>query len=142
MPSALIDTTALASDLRVVIGQLVRRLRAEHRLSLSHASVLGRLDRDGTSSIGDLARLERVRQQSMGQTIHDLEAEGLLARRPDHADRRRMLVELTDAGRSAILEDRRRREGWLARAIDEDLSAEEQRLLSDAAALLARLAEQ
>jgi hypothetical protein len=37
--------------------------------------------------------------------------------------------------------DRRHREGWLARAIDAELSAEEQTLLGEAAALLRRLAD-
>jgi len=135
------DTTGLSSELRIVLGQLVRRLRAQHRFSLSQAAVLGRLDREGTTSIGDLAAAELVRPQSMGQTINDLESDGLIAREPDREDRRRTLVKLTDEGRRALAEDRRRREGWLAQAIAEDLTSAEQRLLADATALLRRLAE-
>ena len=78
-----VDTTRLASDLRIVLGQLMRRLRVEHRFSLSQGAVLGRVDREGSRSIGDLAIAERVRPQSMTQTISDLEADGLIARRPD-----------------------------------------------------------
>jgi DNA-binding MarR family transcriptional regulator len=136
-----LDSTLLASELRLVLGQLMRRLRAEHRFSLSQGAVLGRLDREGTKSIGDLALAERVRPQSMTQTIGDLEADGLIARRPDPADRRRILVELTELGLGTLEEDRRQREGWLAQAIAEDLSAEEQRVLMQALALLRRLAE-
>ncbi|MGD0455725.1 MAG: MarR family transcriptional regulator [Solirubrobacteraceae bacterium] len=136
-----VDTTRLASELRMVLGHLMRRLRAEHRFSLSQGAVLGRLDREGTKSIGDLALAERVRPQSMTQTIGDLEGDGLIARRADPADGRRILVELTDQGRQTLEADRRQREGWLARAIAEDLSAEEQRVLMRAVALLRRLAE-
>jgi DNA-binding MarR family transcriptional regulator len=136
-----VDTTRLASELRMVLGHLMRRLRAEHRFSLSQGAVLGRLDREGTKSIGDLALAERVRPQSMTQTIGDLEGDGLIARRADPADGRRILVELTDQGRQTLQADRRQREGWLARAIAEDLSAEEQRVLMRAVALLRRLAE-
>jgi DNA-binding MarR family transcriptional regulator len=136
-----LDSTLLASELRLVLGQLMRRLRAEHRFSLSQGAVLGRLDREGTKSIGDLALAERVRPQSMTQTISDLEADGLIARRPDPEDGRRTLVELTDLGLATLEEDRRQREGWLARAIAEDLSAQEQRVLMTALALLRRLAE-
>jgi DNA-binding MarR family transcriptional regulator len=136
-----VDTTRTASELRIVLGQLMRRLRAEHRFSLSQGAVLGRLDREGTKSIGDLALAERVRPQSMTQTISDLESDGLIARRADPADGRRILVELTDQGRETLAADRRQREGWLARAIAEDLSAPEQRVLSQALALLRRLAE-
>jgi DNA-binding MarR family transcriptional regulator len=136
-----LDSTLLASELRLVLGQLMRRLRAEHRFSLSQGAVLGRLDREGTRSIGDLALAERVRPQSMTQTISDLEADGLIARRADPADGRRTLVELTELGLRTLEEDRRQREGWLARAIADDLSADEQRLLTRTLALLRRLAE-
>lgn len=134
-----VDTTRLASELRMVLGHLMRRLRAEHRFSLSQGAVLGRLDREGTKSIGDLAVAERVRPQSMTQTIGDLEAEGLIERHADPSDGRRILVELTEQGRRTLEADRRQREGWLARAIAEDLSQEEQRLLIEALGLLRRL---
>jgi DNA-binding MarR family transcriptional regulator len=135
-----IDTALLASDLRVVLGQLIRRLRAEHRFPISQGTVLGRLDREGASSVSDLAVAERVRPQSMAQTVADLEADGLVSRRPDPDDKRRALVELTEHGRSALYDDRRQREGWLAQTID-DFSAEEQAVLREAAGLLRRLAE-
>ena len=139
---SVVDSTLLASELRLVLGHLIRRLRAEHRrLSLSQTSVLGRLDREGTRSIGDLAAAERVRPQSMAQTVSDLEADRLIARRPDPADGRRTLVQLTDEGLQTLEADRRAREGWLARAIAEDLSPAEQQLLARATGLLARLSE-
>ena len=136
-----LDTARVASDLRVVLGQLMRRLRVEHRFSLSHGAVLGRLDRDGPQSVSELAAAERIRPQSMAQTVSELEADGLLARHPDAADRRRAVVELTEAGRVVLAADRRQREGWLARAIADDFSAEEQRVLSEAIGLLRRLAD-
>jgi DNA-binding MarR family transcriptional regulator len=136
-----LDSTRLASELRLVLGHLVRRLRVEHRFSLSQGAVLGRLDREGTRSIGDLASAERVRPQSMAQTVSDLEAEGLIARSPDPADGRRTLVALTAQGRETLEADRRQREGWLARAIAEDLSPAEQQLLARATSLLQRLSE-
>jgi DNA-binding MarR family transcriptional regulator len=135
------DLGTLAGELRVVLGQLVRRLRAEHRFPLAQSSVLGRLDREGTSSIGRLADAERVRPQSMAQTVADLEAAGLISRRPDPADGRRTLVELTGRGRETLEADRRDRVGWLAAAIDSDLSAAERRQLARSVELLRRLAE-
>ena len=135
------DTARVASDLRVVLGQLVRRLRAEHRFSLSQGSVPGRLDREGPQSVSDLAAAERVRPQSMAQTVSDLEGDGLVERRPDPTDKRSKLVSLTREGNEALQADRRHREGWLAAAIDEDLSADEQAVLGDAVELLRRLTE-
>ncbi|HEV3048596.1 MAG TPA: MarR family transcriptional regulator [Solirubrobacteraceae bacterium] len=136
-----VESTRLASELRLVLGHLVRRLRAEHGFSLSQSAVLGRLDREGTRSIGDLASAERVRPQSMAQTVADLEADGLIARSPDPADGRRTLVALTEQGLATLEADRRQREGWLARAIAEDLSPAEQELLARATDLLRRLSE-
>ena len=135
------NTALLASDLRVVLGRLVRRLRAEHRFPLSHGTVLGRLEREGAQSTSDLALAERVRPQSMAQTLADLEADGLIERRPDPSDRRRMLIELTDQGREALERDRRNREGWLAQAIADTLSPEERTILARAVKLMERLAQ-
>lgn len=139
--SAKTDPALVASDLRVVLGQLMRRLRAEHHFPLSQGAVLGRLDREGAQSVSDLAHAERVRPQSMAQTVSELEADGMVARHPDPDDRRRSLVELTEPGRLTLARDRGRREGWLAQAIATGLSPSEQALLRDAVDLLRRLAE-
>lgn len=135
------STAAVAAELRVVLGQLFRRLRAEHTFSLSQATVLGRLDREGPRSVSDLAAAERVRPQSMAQTVGDLENEGLVVRTPDPTDGRRALVGLTDAGRSTIEAERQRRDGWLAQGMAEALSAEEQETLAAALPLLRRLVD-
>ncbi len=136
-----IDITPLASELRVVLGRLLRRLRAEHRVPLTQAAVLGRLDRDGTQSIGDLAGAEQVRPQSMSQTLAELEADGLVRRLPDERDGRRTLVELTDDGRDTLIQDRALREGWLTSAIAEGFSESELKVLEQAVGLLRRLSE-
>jgi DNA-binding MarR family transcriptional regulator len=129
-----------ASELRIVLGQLVRRLRAENRMPIGQAIVLARLDRDGPATASALAAAERVRPQSAAQTIAELEAGGLVTRTPDESDRRQILVELTEEGRAMLAEDRRRRDGWLAQAIENELSADEKRLLAQAVALLGRIA--
>jgi DNA-binding MarR family transcriptional regulator len=136
-----VKPAALASDLRLVLGQLMRRLRAEHTFSLSQGAVLGRLDREGPQGTVELAAAERVRPQSMGQTLAELEAQGSVARRPHESDRRRTVIELTDEGRRVLAEDRKRRVGWLAEAIERDFSPEEQEVLARALRLLSRLAE-
>jgi DNA-binding MarR family transcriptional regulator len=135
------DVPLVASELRVVLGQLVRRLRAEHRFSLAQGAVLGRLDRDGASSTSDLAAAERMRPQSMAQIVSELEADGLLSRRPDPGDGRRALIELTDRGLRTLESERRQREGWLIGAMAEGFSEEEQQALARAVPLLRRLAD-
>jgi DNA-binding MarR family transcriptional regulator len=77
----------------------------------------------------------------MAQTLADLEADGLVSRRPDPADRRQALVELTGRGRERLAEERRRRDGWLAQAIANELTPDEQRVLIEAVPLLRGLTE-
>jgi DNA-binding MarR family transcriptional regulator len=134
------EIAPLASELRVVLGQLIRRLRVEHRFPISHGSVLGRLDREGPRSVSDLATAERVRPQSMAQTVSDLEGDGLVERNPDPSDGRRALVSLTPGGKETLEADRRNREGWLVKAIEE-LPAEDQETVGKAIVLLRHLAE-
>jgi DNA-binding MarR family transcriptional regulator len=135
------DPALLASELRVVLGQLVRRLRAQYRFPLAQATVLGRLDRSGAMGVSDLAAAERVRPQSMAQTVAELESAGMVTRRPDPADGRRALVELTPHGIATLQADRRDREGWLAQAIAADLDAAERASLRRGVELLRRLAD-
>ncbi len=136
------DSDMLASELRVVIGRLIRRLRAERRgLGLSQVTVLGRLDRGGPTSISALAAGESVRPQSMADTVASLVDAGLVGRSPDPGDGRRVLITLTPEGSEALAADRRQREGWLAAAIDRDFTAQERRVLEQAARLLDRLAD-
>ncbi|HVW18196.1 MAG TPA: MarR family transcriptional regulator [Solirubrobacteraceae bacterium] len=139
MPPTPSSCAHLASDLRVLIGRLVRRLRAENRLPLTQGAVLGRLERCGDRSIGELAACESVRPQSMAQTVADLEEAGLVRRAADPADGRRVLIDLTDAGREAVAADRAQREGWLAQALETSFDADEREAIRRAVELLSRL---
>jgi DNA-binding MarR family transcriptional regulator len=129
-----------ASELRIVLGQLVRRLRAEHSFSISQGTVLARLEREGPQTTSALAAAERVRPQSMAHTVAELESSGLVARSPHPLDKRQVLVEITERGAQTLADDRKRREGWLALAIA-DLTPEEQETLIRAVPLLRRLAD-
>jgi DNA-binding MarR family transcriptional regulator len=66
---------------------------------------------------------------------------GLVSRRPDPHDGRVERLEPTDDGRAVLADDRLRREGRPAGAIEAELSAEEQEPLARAVPLLARLAD-
>jgi DNA-binding MarR family transcriptional regulator len=141
MPRTQVSTPELADELRDNIGRLVRRMRAEPGPPVAQMTVLGRLDRHGPASISELAIAERMRPQSMAQTVRDLEAAGLVSRRPDPDDGRRMFVELTAEGLDTLRATRARRKTWLAEALERELDARERELLHEALALLGRLAE-
>lgn len=77
---------------------LIPRVRASgFDISIPHAAVFGMIDRDGTR-IGVLADRAGVTRQAMSQLVDDLEGRGFVARRPDPADRRAKLVQLTEHG--------------------------------------------
>jgi DNA-binding MarR family transcriptional regulator len=133
-------TPELADELRATLGRLVRRLRAEPGPPVAQMTVLGRIDRHGPASISELADAERMRPQSMAQTVRDLETAGLVSRRPDPDDRRRMFVELTPEGLRVLRETRARRSNWLAETLEQELDPRERELLRDALALLDRIA--
>jgi DNA-binding MarR family transcriptional regulator len=139
VPRASSEIAGAASELRLVLGQLVRRLRAEYSFPVAHASVLSRLDHEGAQTTSALAAAERVRPQSMAEALTELEASKLVSRRPDPADKRQVLIELTDQGRERLRDERGRREGWLAEAIASELTPQEQRTLLAAVPLLRRL---
>jgi DNA-binding MarR family transcriptional regulator len=135
---------AMASELRVVLGKLKRRLR-EHAnqgdLSLSQMAVLGYLDREGPSTVTTLARAEGVRPQSMGATVASLEEAGLVSGTPHPADGRQVMLALTAAAREWIKASRSAREDWLSQAIRSHLSPAEQEELAKAAVLLRRIVD-
>ncbi|OXH84700.1 MarR family transcriptional regulator, partial [Burkholderia multivorans] len=73
------DPAALAGELRISVGKLMRRMREQthaNDLTSSQKSVLLRLDRDGPATVSALARAESVRPQSMRVTVAALEAIG------------------------------------------------------------------
>jgi DNA-binding MarR family transcriptional regulator len=134
----------LAGELRLLLGQLVRRLRESTRpkgLTPSQASALARLEREGPVTVTALARAEGVRSQSMGATVAALEAAGLVSRAPDPADGRQTILAPTASGRELIRDGRAARQDWLFRAIRATLTTREQKELASAIGLLKRLVD-
>ncbi len=135
--------SALAAELRALLGKLKRRLREQADsvdLTPSQVSALLRLEREGPSTVSTLARGEGVRPQSMGATVATLEAAGLVSGEPDPNDGRQTILSLTEACRKWISEGRAARHDWLTRNIEAKLTREEQDVLATGVELLARLA--
>jgi DNA-binding MarR family transcriptional regulator len=141
MPTQEPATALLAHELRETLGRVVRRMRSEPGPSVGRLAVLGRLDRDGPASITSLATSERMRPQSMAQTVHELEIAGFVSRCPDPTDGRRVFIELTAPGLELLHTTRARRETWLTETLERELDADERALLCEALALLARVAD-
>ncbi|HEY4278130.1 MAG TPA: MarR family transcriptional regulator [Conexibacter sp.] len=136
-----IDPATTARELRLAVGQLVRRARAENELPTRLMAVLATLDRDGAATTSDLAAGQRMRPQSMAATIAELAERGYVTRQPHASDGRKHLVALSPVGRVALEEERARRDGWLTEAITRQLSARERTALARSVELLRRLAD-
>src|SRR4029079_1919132 len=108
-----VESAPIAHEFRETLGRVIRRVRAEGgQPPVGQMAVLGRLDREGPASTSALAAAERMRPQSMAQTVRDLESAGLVSRRPDPDDGRRALVELTPAGLERLPAARGRHANW------------------------------
>jgi DNA-binding MarR family transcriptional regulator len=134
-----------STDLRVALGRLVRRLRQGYvvgELTLPERSVLSRLDREGPATPGCLADLERVKPQAMGVTLAGLVERGLVARRKDDTDGRKVLMSVTGTGVKLLTDRRSRTTERMATALGEKFTAAEQRKLMAAIPLIERLADE
>jgi DNA-binding MarR family transcriptional regulator len=128
-----------AADLYLFAAQLLRRQRAGSVFPNHQLMALARLSRDGALTTSDLAMAERVRPQSMAQTVTDMAANDLVRRRPDPTDGRKVLLEITEEGEAVLQRERRARMAWLSAAIDERLDPQERVVLDAAVPLLHRL---
>ncbi|MFA6231627.1 MAG: MarR family transcriptional regulator [Rhodanobacter sp.] len=135
---------ALAGDLRVMAGQLKRRLREQAclgDLTLSQISVLRRLENDGPATVTTLARAEGMRPQSMGANVSILQAAGFVSSAADPSDGRQTLWSLTPACHAWIKAGRAAREDWLFRTLQQKLTPAEQAQLAGAMELLKRVVD-
>jgi DNA-binding MarR family transcriptional regulator len=130
-------------DLLQSIGLLVRRVRAaagSHELSLTEASVMGRLAKDGPATTADLARAEGMKPQSMGTTISALEEMGMVERKPHPTDGRQVNIDLTAKGAAVRKSTKDAKRTWLSQTIAQ-LDEQERETLFKAGEIIRRLAE-
>ena len=136
----------LATALRISVSRLARRLRVERQaeglasLSDTQLAALAVLESHAAMTPGELADHEKVQPPSMTRVIAVLEERHLVMRAPHLTDRRQVMLTVTEAGRTLVLQARRRRDAWLAKRLKE-LSPEERAVLRAAAPVLEKLSQ-
>ena len=140
--TAVSDVAPLASELRLAVHRLTRRLRQQTStdgLTLTQTSALAVIWREGPLSAGDLAAREKVRPPSITRVLAALEAMGLVGREENPKDGRQVVVRITPLGHQRMEAYVLERELWLTQQLAEFEPAE-QDVLRQAAGLLDRLA--
>ena len=143
MEALSLEVSRTAGELRALLGRLSRRLRQTGvvgEMTLSQASVLSLLEREGPATQTVLATKERISPQSMGTILVSLETLGLVSRTHDPTDGRRLVISPTEAGLQIIHGARRLKEERLAQALADNFTNEELQVLMAALPLLERLA--
>ena len=151
MPSSTPSTTTasrtredsdLATDLRITVLRLSRKIRSEASGDLSEAQycVLAGLTNHGPSTPRALAERDGVQPPTMTRTIAALESAGLVVRSAPPTDGRQVHIELTDAGTAVVDETRRRRTEWMEEML-RHLTAEERATVEEAVAILRQVAD-
>ena len=141
MPKTEIDTVAVAEALRPSLMRISRELRREARavgVSPEQVSLLVAIKYAPGIGLRDLAARERISPPAMTRHVDRLERDGLVARTPSQADRRRVGLALTAEGQRVLRRVRSRRTAWLATRL-RDLTPDELAALAAAVEPLSRL---
>ena len=136
-----------AQDLRVAIGRVARRLRQlyaterESAASFIELGILVHLQREGPASPTTLAAGEGVTSQAIAGVVRELERRALVERTGGQADRRRVAVAITDAGRELLISRENAVVDAMVTALADEYTPTERRQLESAVPLLNRLAK-
>jgi len=144
MPILDTDTVAVAEALRPTLMRISRELRREARavgVSPEQVSLLAAIKAEPGIGVRELAGRERISPPAMTKHVDRLERDGLVARTPNPADRRRVGLALTDEGQRALRRVRSRRTAWLATRL-RGLTHDELAALAAAVEPLSRLLDE
>ena len=137
----MITEQATAQVLREALRPIWRQLTTGRTISVGKIGVLAYLSKHGQTSASTLATAEKISPQAIANAVRELETIGLVVRTPDEEDRRRIWIELTDAGRERLAQERSQGLDWLEHAIAERLTDEEKKTLDSVVPILRKLVD-
>jgi DNA-binding MarR family transcriptional regulator len=140
------NTAETAVRLAVAVKRLQARIREEAGvtstgLSVAQVSIFSRLVHEGPLTAATLAVAEHVSQQAIAQSLAGLKTGGLVSVKPDPADGRKSLLEVTAAGRALYETILASRDDWLIRAIESAIGPDERPVLDKGIEMLERLGD-
>ena len=115
------DTVETANRLRPALIRLSRELRRETEslgVTSRQVTLLHLIREHPGLSLRELAAYERISAPSLSGHVDRLERAGLIERVRSATDRRRVGLELTDAGARLLRRVRARRTTWLAERLE------------------------
>jgi DNA-binding MarR family transcriptional regulator len=138
------NSQILATELRPVLTRLVRKMRklsqASSMLSQTERSVLVLLENQQMLS-AELALIEKITPQSMGQVLNHLSALDLISKNISETDKRKIYISLSPKGLEMIQTVRHERDEWLSKAIAEVCTEKEQLILKEVIGPLIKLVD-
>jgi DNA-binding MarR family transcriptional regulator len=138
------DPVSVANGLRPTLFHLNRRLRKELAplgVTGGQAALLWAIRSSPGIGVRELAEREGVSPPAMTAYVDRLESAGLVARRRSEHDRRRVELQLTEAGTRVLRSVRSRRTAWLAAGLGR-LEQEELEAVARALPALSKLTEE
>ncbi len=138
------EVSATATELRLVVVQLLRRLREQapgSDLTKSQSNALSRIEALGSATATELAKAEGMRPQSMASIVAALQSFGLVEGSPDPRDGRKTVLSLTEQAREEFRTGRLAKEDWLTEALTSSLTPEEIARVAEVVPLLRRLGQ-
>lgn len=133
------------SDLRTVITRLIKKLRKRsatgQQLSLTERSTLSMLYQYKQMLPSELAANEKITNQSMSGILNHLLELGYIIRTSSATDKRKVHISLSAEGEKILRQVRNERDQWLARAIEQSCTKQEQDLLKQVIGPLTKIVD-
>ncbi len=104
----------LLTTATMVETEIRRRLRVQFATTLPRFDLLAQLQRAGPLTLGGVSRRMMVSNGNVTGLATRLEAEGLIERRVNAADRREQSLRLTPRGKREFARQSAAHEGWIA----------------------------
>ena len=123
------------------LTRLIRNQRVDMSITLTQLSAMNTLHKSGPMSAGELATCEKVQPPSMTKVLANLDERGLIRREAHPADRRQVVLSITESGAALLEDERRSRDAWLSRRLAA-LDPDERQLLERVVPILDKLADQ